>query len=134
VQLGLTATPRRENNVDTYEYFGDPVYTYSLKEGINDGRRSTDRRRDRERKIDQRQKTLVFCATQAHALAVRDLVNQMKTSTDPNYCQRVTADDGELGEQHLRDFQDNEKTTARCSSDFRSIYISKAPSCNARSG
>jgi type I restriction enzyme R subunit len=34
----------------------------------------------------------------------------MKTSTDPNYCQRVTANDGELGEQHLRDFQDNEKT------------------------
>ena len=34
----------------------------------------------------------------------------MKTSKDPNYCQRVTANDGELGEQHLRDFQDNEKT------------------------
>jgi len=34
----------------------------------------------------------------------------MKTSSDPNYCQRVTADDGALGEQHLRDFQDNEKT------------------------
>ncbi len=60
--------------------------------------------------IDQREKTLVFCATQAHALAVRDLINQMKTSTDPNYCQRVTANDGALGEQHLRDFQDNEKT------------------------
>ena len=60
--------------------------------------------------IDQNEKTLVFCATQAHALAVRDLVNQIKTSKDPNYCQRVTADDGALGEQHLRDFQDNEKT------------------------
>jgi type I restriction enzyme R subunit len=43
-------------------------------------------------------------------LVVRDLVNQMKISTDPNYCQRVTADEGELGDQHLRDFQDNEKT------------------------
>ena len=60
--------------------------------------------------INQQEKTLVFCATQDHALAVRDLINQMKTSTDPNYCQRVTANDGELGEQHLRDFQDNEKT------------------------
>ena len=60
--------------------------------------------------IDQREKTLVFCATQDHALAVRDLINQMKTSMDPDYCQRVTANDGELGEQHLRDFQDNEKT------------------------
>ena len=59
--------------------------------------------------INQNEKTLVFCATQIHALAVRDLINQMKTSNDPNYCQRVTADDGALGEQHLRDFQDNEK-------------------------
>jgi len=60
--------------------------------------------------INQNEKTLVFCATQAHALFVRDLINQMKTSRDPNYCQRVTADDGALGEQHLRDFQDNEKS------------------------
>jgi len=49
----------------------------------------------------------VFCANQAHALVVRDLVNQLKTSKDPNYCQRVTANDGELGEQYLRDFHDN---------------------------
>ena len=37
VQLGLTATPKRKDNVDTYEYFGKPVYSYTLKEGINDG-------------------------------------------------------------------------------------------------
>ena len=37
VQLGLTATPKRNDNVDTYRYFGEPVYIYSLKEGINDG-------------------------------------------------------------------------------------------------
>lgn len=53
--------------------------------------------------IDQREKTLVFCASQLHALAVRDLINQMKSSRDPNDCQRVTADDGALGEQHSRD-------------------------------
>ena len=51
-----------------------------------------------------------YSVNQDHALAVRDLINQMKTSKDPNYCQRVTANDGALGEQHLRDFQDNEKT------------------------
>ena len=158
VQLGLTATPKRTDNADTYAYFGDPVYVYSLKAGINDGfltpfkvkqisttldeyvytpddtliegevesgRRYTEsdfnkvieiREREANRvrifmdQIDQREKTLVFCATQYHALAVRDLINQMKTSSDPNYCQRVTANDGELGEQHLRDFQDNEKS------------------------
>jgi type I restriction enzyme R subunit len=37
VQLGLTATPKRKDNVDTYAYFGEPVYTYTLKQGINDG-------------------------------------------------------------------------------------------------
>ena len=158
VQLGLTATPKRKDNVDTYAYFGEPVYIYSLKDGINDGfltpfkvkqisttldeyvytpddtlvegqieakKRYTEgdfnkiiEIKEREKKrveifmgeINQQEKTLVFCATQDHALAVRDLINQMKTSTDPNYCQRVTANDGELGEQHLRDFQDNEKT------------------------
>jgi type I restriction enzyme R subunit len=74
--------------------------------------------REREKKrveifmgqIDQREKTLVFCANQTHALVIRDLINQIKTSSDPNYCQRVTADDGALGEQFLRDFQDNEKS------------------------
>ena len=158
VELGLTATPKRKENADTYEYFGEPVYIYSLREGINDGfltpfrvkqiattldeyvytpddhvvegdveqgKRYTEpdfnkiieiEARERHRvklfmeQINQAEKTLVFCATQDHALAVRDLINQMKTSTDPNYCQRVTANDGELGNQHLRDFQDNEKT------------------------
>ena len=37
VQLGLTATPRRDVNTNTYRYFGEPVYQYSLVEGINDG-------------------------------------------------------------------------------------------------
>jgi type I restriction enzyme R subunit len=37
VQLGLTATPKRHDNTDTYKYFGEPVFVYSLKEGINDG-------------------------------------------------------------------------------------------------
>jgi type I restriction enzyme R subunit len=169
VQLGLTATPKRQDNVDTYAYFGEPVYIYSLKEGINDGfltpfkvkqisttlddyvytpddtliegevetgkryeekdfntvieirEREANRVRIFMEQINQSEKTLVFCATQDHALAVRDLINQMKTfqssgrlkaapTSDPNYCQRVTADDGALGEQHLRAFQDNEKT------------------------
>ena len=60
--------------------------------------------------INQNEKTIVFCATQDHAAAVRDLVNQYKKSKEPNYCVRVTANDGALGEQYLREFQDNEKT------------------------
>jgi type I restriction enzyme R subunit len=37
VQFGMTATPLRDDNRDTYEYFGNPIYTYSLKQGIEDG-------------------------------------------------------------------------------------------------
>ncbi|MDC6480769.1 DEAD/DEAH box helicase family protein [Flavobacteriaceae bacterium] len=158
VQLGLTATPKRDVNVDTYDYFGDPVYIYSLKEGINDGfltpfkvkeidtsldeytfnegddvlfgeiekdkeylekdfNRSIQIKSREEYRvklflsmINQKQKTLVFCATQRHALLVRDLINQHSDSLSTNYCHRVTADDGKIGEQHLRDFQDNEKS------------------------
>ncbi|MBL4561547.1 MAG: DEAD/DEAH box helicase family protein [Labilibaculum sp.] len=159
VQLGLTATPKRDINGDTYKYFGDPVYIYSLKEGINDGfltpfkvkeinttideytytgdddiegdidipvgTKFTEEQINRiiEIKareeyrvklfmdmIDQKQKTLVFCATQIHAAAVRDLINQHVKIKNFNYCHRVTADDGKIGENHLRDFQDNEKS------------------------
>ena len=157
-QLGLTATPKHKVNADTYAYFGEPVYTYALRDGIEDGfltpfkvrqmastideyvydgsdeviggevevgdifsegdfnnrviipERELSRVQEFMSQIDQRQKTLVFCASQAHAALVRDLINQVKTSTNPNYCHRVTADDGAVGEQHLRDFQDNDKT------------------------
>ena len=158
VQIGLTATPKRDVNADTYAYFGDPVYVYSLKEGINDGfltpfrviqiattideytyvsddnviegeveegrvYEEADFNREivideRERKrvaifmaaINPNDKTLVFCANQAHALLVRDIINQIKTNPDPDYCHRVTANDGAIGDQHLRDFQDNDRT------------------------
>ena len=36
-QIGMTATPLRDDNRDTYRYFGDPIYTYSLRQGIDDG-------------------------------------------------------------------------------------------------
>lgn len=158
VQLGLTATAKRNDNVDTYRYFGEPVYVYSLKEGINDGfltpfkvkriqttlddyiytsddqviegeveegriyneadfnrtieivERETKRVKLYLDEANQKEKAIIFCATQEHAALVRDLVNKFKTSTDPNYCVRVTANDGSIGEQFLREFQDNEKT------------------------
>ena len=158
VQLGLTATPKRKDNVDTYKYFGEPVYVYSLKEGINDGfltpfkvrrmqstlddyiyksddtviegeveagkrytesdfnriieikEREADRVRRFMSEINQNEKAIVFCATQDHAAAVRDLINQFKKNPDPMYCVRVTANDGALGEQYLEQFKDNDRT------------------------
>ena len=158
VQLGLTATPKRKGNADTYKYFGEPVYTYALRDGIDDGfltpfkvrqmastidsyvydpddevvsgeidpdhiyteaeinakivipEREQSRIHEFMDQINPRQKTLVFCATQNHAAAVRDYINQIKDIDDPHYCERVTANDGALGEQHLREFQDNERS------------------------
>ena len=166
VQLGLTATPKRKDNVDTYKYFGEPVYIYSLKEGINDGfltpfkvkriqttlddyiytnddqiiegdieegklytepdfnRIIEIKAREAKRvqiymdDANQKEKAIIFCATQDHAAVVRDLVNQYRfdklnqqrpQSAAEAYCVRVTANDGEIGEQFLREFQDNEK-------------------------
>ena len=60
-------------------------------------------------KIDPDEKTIIFCATQKHAMIVRDMVNKHKKRSANNYCERVTADDGEVGEATLRTFQDNEK-------------------------
>ncbi len=157
-QLGMTATPRRKDNANTYAYFGEPVYTYSLKQGIEDGflvpfrvdistsniddykyeegdivksgeidlekvysesdfyhGRIQIKERDEHRveellgKIDPDEKSIIFCATQKHAMIVRDMVNKHKRRPANNYCERVTADDGEVGEATLRTFQDNEK-------------------------
>ena len=157
VQLGLTATPRVEQNVNTYTYFTYHAYEYSLKQGIEDGFLTpfrhinmksnideyiyspddevvsgevqqgkvyteedfyrgniTIRQRDEARVkeflagIGETEKTLVFCATQAHDAEVRDMINAERKKK--GYCERVTANDGAAGEEHLAHFQDNEKT------------------------
>ena len=158
VQIGLTATPKRKDNVDTYAYFGEPKYVYSLKDGINDGYltpfrvrkyqgtmdnyvwtsddtiiegavdsqkeyeskefnvsieiREREKHRVREflKNMKSSEKTIVFCASQNHALVIRDIINELKDSSSPQYCVRVTADDGAIGDQHLEAFRDNEKT------------------------
>lgn len=156
VQLGMTATPRRRVNANTYQYFGNPVYSYSLKQGIEDGfltpyrvKVATSnidtyqynpnddvegeidkekvyteqdfyqgnielRQRDEHRvkellgKIHPDEKTIVFCATQVHALQIAAMINQYKKVPDSNYCERVTADDGDNGEKMLKLFQNND--------------------------
>ena len=157
-QLGMTATPRRSENANTYRYFGEPVYSYSLKQGIEDGYLTPFRvcisesnidtykydpsddvegdidpnkvytekdfyngdieMRDRDihrveellGQINPNDKTIIFCATQAHAAIICSLINQRKKNPAPNYCKRVTADDGQEGEDDLKLFQNNERT------------------------
>lgn len=158
VQIGLTATPRREINADTYRYFGEPVYQYSLRQGIDDGfltpfrhckmqgtiddyiyspedevltgevdetkvytendfyagkiyikQRDEARVKEFMQHIKPNEKTIVFCATQNHAGQIRDMINRFHKG-NPEYAVRVTANDGEMGETYLKEFQDNEKT------------------------
>ena len=157
VHLGLTATPRREENRNTYEYFGEPVFTYSLNEGVEDGfltpfrvKRiesniddyvftSDDKVLDgeskpgefyaaekfnisieiiaRERKrvqdmlsaINPSEKTLVFCVNQAHAGLISRLINE-ESGKGGDYCVRVTANDGEIGDAYFYQFQRVNKT------------------------
>jgi type I restriction enzyme R subunit len=155
--LGLTATPKRDDNVDTYDYFGEPRYVYSLRDGIEDGfltpfkvkkvnttldtyrqgpgdvvlegeleKEEYEREEmnrvivipEREeahvkimlREIDQTQKTIIFCMNEPHALMIRDFINKHKESNDPDYCVRVTASEGAIGDRWLKVFRDNEKT------------------------
>jgi len=60
--------------------------------------------------INQSEKAIIFCANQPHAAVIRDLINKYKSSSEANYCVRFTANDGKLGEQYLREFQDHEKS------------------------
>lgn len=166
-QLGMTATPLREDNRDTYHYFGNPIYTYSLKQGIEDGFlapyrvhrvvssvdaagwRPTPGERDRYgrevpdalyntpdfdtfivltrrteaiakhltqylKRTDRFAKTIVFCADQEHATAMRMALNNENldlTKEHPDYVARVVADEGEVGRGHLYNFTDIEKAT-----------------------
>ena len=158
VHLGLTATPKRTDNANTYDYFGEPAFVYSLKEGIQDGyltpfkvkriqstideyvytsddevldgevkegkvytesdfnRHIVIEERERKRveelinSINDYEKTLVFCANQAHAAQIRDMINQTVQGKGVDYCVRVTANDGAIGELYLKQFQDNERS------------------------
>lgn len=157
-QLGLTATPKKQENANTYRYFGEPLYIYSLKQGIEDGfltpyrvkqcktpidvysyegdddvvsgevdktkiYTETDfyhgnimiKERDEVRvlelleQIKPEDKTIVFCATQQHAMIVRDMINRHSKKPNPFYCVRVTANDGDEGERQLKLFEENER-------------------------
>lgn len=157
VQLGLTATPRVDQNVNTYTYFTYHAYEYSLRQGIEDGFLTPFRHINMKSNIDdytyspddevvsgkveigkvyteedfyrgdikirqrdearvkeflegmgETEKGLVFCATQAHAAEVRDMINAQRKKK--GYCERVTANDGEMGETFLEEFKNNEKT------------------------
>ncbi|MBT0759470.1 EcoAI/FtnUII family type I restriction enzme subunit R [Campylobacter lari] len=155
--LGLTATPKKSDNVDTYRYFGESIYEYSLKDGIEDGfltpykvKRVTTtlsegyvynpddiiegelekgfyKINEFERNIHLPQyndflakeilklinpmdKTIIFCSNQAHASEVKRAIDKFKSVKRDDYCVRVTSDEGKIGLEYLKQFQDNDKS------------------------
>ncbi|EAJ5211654.1 EcoAI/FtnUII family type I restriction enzme subunit R [Campylobacter coli] len=155
--LGLTATPKKSDNIDTYRYFGESAYEYSLKEGIEDGfltpykvKRITTtlsegyvynpddliegelekgfyKMSEFERNIhlpqyndflakeilkliDPMDKTIIFCANQAHASDIKRAIDKFKSVKRDDYCVRVTSDEGKIGLEYLKQFQDNDKS------------------------
>ncbi|EIZ1636806.1 DEAD/DEAH box helicase family protein [Campylobacter coli] len=155
--LGLTATPKKSDNVDTYRYFGESAYEYSLKEGIEDGfltpykvKRITTtlsegyvynpddliegelekgfyKQSEFERNIflpnyndfiakkileliNPMDKTIIFCVNQAHANEVKRAIDKYKSVKRDDYCVRVTSDEGKIGLEYLKQFQDNDKS------------------------
>ncbi|WP_306179802.1 EcoAI/FtnUII family type I restriction enzme subunit R [Campylobacter jejuni] len=155
--LGLTATPKQKDNVDTYKYFGESVYEYSLKDGIEDGfltpykvklvttslsggytynpddliqgelEKGFYKQSEFERNIflpnyndfiakkileliNPMDKTIIFCANQAHANEVKRAIDKYKSVKRDDYCVRVTSDEGKIGLDYLKLFQDNDKS------------------------
>ncbi|HEG2656490.1 TPA: DEAD/DEAH box helicase family protein [Campylobacter coli] len=155
--LGLTATPKKSDNVDTYRYFGESAYEYSLKEGIEDGfltpykvKRITTTlsegyvynpddiiegelekgfykmsefekdihlpqyndflAKEILKLIDPMDKTIIFCANQAHASDIKRAIDKFKSVKRDDYCVRVTSDEGKIGLEYLKQFQDNDKS------------------------
>lgn len=154
--LGLTATPKKKDNVDTYKYFGESVYEYSLKDGIEDGfltpykvklvttslsggytynpndiiegelEKGHFDIKEFERNISIPQynefiakellklinpmdKTIIFCVNQAHASEIKRAIDKHKSIKHNDYCVRVTSDEGIIGLNYLKSFQDNDK-------------------------
>ena len=162
VQIGLTATPISRKDANTYQYFGEPLYEYSLARGIDDGFLAPYRVRrvrmnvdltgwrpdpgqaDRDgreipdklygpreyervlaildrteeaaryltdylRRTNRLGKTIVFCENSDHALrmtrALLDANHDLVLSHGRNYACRITARDGEAGQELLDEFR-----------------------------
>ena len=158
--IGMTATPKHDTeNKDTYDYFGLPVYTYSLRQGIEDGflapymihrinleidvdgyvpkpgerdldgklledKKYTYKDFDRILTVNERRKTvakhlveflekngqeydktILFCQNSKHALAMTKLIRNY-SGQNYNYCVRIVSADGEVGQEHLDNFQE----------------------------
>ncbi len=75
--------------------------------------------------IKRSDRMLVFCATQAHAALIRDLINQEVCHLDPDYCVRVTANESTEEDAFLKRFQLNSRTILTTSQKLSTGVVAK---------
>ncbi|MCS7307943.1 MAG: DEAD/DEAH box helicase family protein, partial [Aquificaceae bacterium] len=93
IHLGMTATPKRDDNVDTYAYFGEPVYEYSLSQGIEDGFLATYRVHRVLTTVDQQGLTLQDAVEQGAEVFVPEEVEPRSVYTTPQFEREITLPD-----------------------------------------
>ena len=122
VQLGLTATPKREENADTYAYFGNPIYIYSLKEGINDGFLTPF-------KVRQISTTLDEYTYTADDTVVEGEVEADRTYEEPDFNRKIVIPERERKrvEIFMEMIDQNQKTLVFCASGMPSIRSKNPP-------
>jgi len=119
VQIGMTATPKRDDNIDTYEYFGDPVYEYSLGQGIEDGFLATYKVHKVRTNVDKEGLHIEDAQSQGAEIYVPDGVELRDVYHTPQFEREITLPDriAKMSEHLaglLRTFGPTEKTIVFC--------------------
>ncbi|MEK7598030.1 MAG: DEAD/DEAH box helicase family protein [Patescibacteria group bacterium] len=118
VQLGLTATPKRKDNIDTYKYFGEPVYIYSLKEGVNDGFLTPF-------KVKRIKTTLDDYIYTSDDQIIEGEVEEGKIYTEPDFNRTIEIEERETKRVKviLEEINENEKTIIFCANQGHALLV-----------
>ncbi|MEI7486296.1 MAG: DEAD/DEAH box helicase family protein [Chryseobacterium sp.] len=118
VQIGLTATPKRDDNVDTYRYFGEPLYEYSLKQGINDGFLTPFKVRRIASNIDEYQYS-------SDDDIIEGEIEEGKNYTEEDFNKNIIINEREINrvKQFMSEINQNEKTIVFCANQEHALVI-----------
>ena len=117
VHLGLTATPKRKDNVDTYKYFGEPVYQYKLIDAINDGFLTPFRVRAINDNFGTYQYNPEDC--------IEGEINKEKTYKEPDFNRNIELKEREEArvKAFMSEINQNEKTLVFCATQHHAGII-----------
>ncbi len=130
IHLGMTATPKRTDNIDTYKYFGEPVYSYSLGQGIEDGYLATYQVHAVRTNVDKEGVILSEARARGADIFVPPEVNEQEVYRMPEFEKRIELPDrSETIVKHLagllRRFGETERTIVYCVSQAHARYVAR---------